>query len=165
MPRNMEIGLFPTLGFRFCHYIWILFRCIHISHQSLRRPNIGCAWNRGENGHTLHRHFFPVSLIPFTCFSICALPGRVLRWASSSWVSNGRSTTCNSFRSDIAVDFQCTDSLNRSLLGGPLAGSLLTKNQGSYSVVIIFSGTTLIAGSFLILCAKFAIDRRVLVKV
>ncbi|KAF8633772.1 hypothetical protein AX15_001278 [Amanita polypyramis BW_CC] len=52
-----------------------------------------------------------------------------------------------------------------SLLGGPLAGALLTKNHGSYNTVIIFSGTTLIAGSLLILCAKFAIDRRILVKV
>ncbi|KAF8727497.1 hypothetical protein AX14_007356 [Amanita brunnescens Koide BX004] len=52
-----------------------------------------------------------------------------------------------------------------SLLGGPLAGALLTQDHGSYDGVILLSGTTIVTGSFLILCSKFSIDRRILTKV
>ncbi|KAF8636191.1 hypothetical protein AX17_003679 [Amanita inopinata Kibby_2008] len=52
-----------------------------------------------------------------------------------------------------------------SLLSGPVAGWLLTRDHGSYSGAIIFSGITIIAGSFFIFCAKLAIDRRFYAKV
>ncbi|PFH53268.1 hypothetical protein AMATHDRAFT_137721 [Amanita thiersii Skay4041] len=52
-----------------------------------------------------------------------------------------------------------------SLIGGPVAGLLLVRSQGSYSGVIPFSGSTIMAGSVVILCAKLAINRRLLARV
>ncbi|KAF8802188.1 MFS general substrate transporter [Phlegmacium glaucopus] len=41
-----------------------------------------------------------------------------------------------------------------SLLGGPAAGALLARNHGSFIGLIVFSGSTIIVGSFFILASK-----------
>ena len=48
----------------------------------------------------------------------------------------------------------------RSLVGGPAAGALLVRDQGTYEGMILFSGATLIAGSFFILLSKLRIEPR-----
>ncbi|TEB24234.1 MFS general substrate transporter [Coprinellus micaceus] len=52
-----------------------------------------------------------------------------------------------------------------SLVGGPIAGALLTYGHGSYSGTILFSGITMMLGSIFILGAKLAIDRQFLARV
>lgn len=52
-----------------------------------------------------------------------------------------------------------------SLVGGPIAGALLTHEHGAYTGMIVFSGVTTMFGSLFILVAKLAIDRRILARV
>ncbi|KAF9523142.1 MFS general substrate transporter [Crepidotus variabilis] len=52
-----------------------------------------------------------------------------------------------------------------SLLGGPIAGALLSTHHGSYAAMAIFSGCASIIGSFILLASKLAIDRRLLARV
>ncbi|KAI3618204.1 monocarboxylate permease-like protein [Moniliophthora roreri] len=52
-----------------------------------------------------------------------------------------------------------------SLVGGPIAGALLSHAQGSFTPMIVFSGITVMAGSFFILGAKLAIDPKLLARV
>ncbi|KAJ7807453.1 MFS general substrate transporter [Mycena leptocephala] len=52
-----------------------------------------------------------------------------------------------------------------SLVGGPAAGALLEAGKGEYTGMILFAGLTVIAGSFLILAAKFKIDSRLFARV
>ncbi|KAJ3773655.1 major facilitator superfamily domain-containing protein [Lentinula raphanica] len=52
-----------------------------------------------------------------------------------------------------------------ALLGEPIAGKLLDLNHGSYNGMIIFAGTSMIAGSLLILGVKLLINRRMLARV
>ena len=62
----------------------------------------------------------------------------------------------------------CTDRLPfyfRSLLGGPTAGVLLLRMDGSYTGMIAFSGTTIIIGSVLIFFAKLQVDPRICARV
>jgi len=47
-----------------------------------------------------------------------------------------------------------------SLGGGPAAGALLKSNHGSFTGLIILSGTTITVGSFFMLCARFKIEPR-----
>lgn len=56
-------------------------------------------------------------------------------------------------------------SLSRSLVGGPVAGTLLVRDNGSYITMIICSGCTTMIGSFFILASKITIDKRVLARV
>ncbi|KAF8955854.1 MFS general substrate transporter [Flammula alnicola] len=52
-----------------------------------------------------------------------------------------------------------------SLLGGPAAGALLARDHGSFTTMIIFSGSTVMAGSLFILAAKLVVDIRILARV
>ncbi|KAJ7130716.1 major facilitator superfamily domain-containing protein [Mycena filopes] len=52
-----------------------------------------------------------------------------------------------------------------SLVGGPAAGALLEAGKGQYTGMILFAGSTVIAGSFLILAAKLKIDSRLFARV
>lgn len=52
-----------------------------------------------------------------------------------------------------------------SLLGSPAAGALLSRGHGSFDGLIIFSGSTIIAGSLLILVAKLLIEPRLFARV
>ncbi|KAF6759155.1 major facilitator superfamily domain-containing protein [Ephemerocybe angulata] len=52
-----------------------------------------------------------------------------------------------------------------SLVGGPIAGAMLTHERGSYRGMIVFSGATVMLGSLFILVDKFVLDRRVLARV
>ena len=53
---------------------------------------------------------------------------------------------------------------SRSLLGGPAAGALYARGHGSYNLMIIFCGSTMIFGSFFILAAKL-VQGRILTRV
>ena len=53
----------------------------------------------------------------------------------------------------------------RALVGGPIAGALLTVDHRKYTNMIVFSGTTVIVGSFFILGSKLMINSRVLARV
>ncbi|KAK7453405.1 hypothetical protein VKT23_011670 [Stygiomarasmius scandens] len=48
-----------------------------------------------------------------------------------------------------------------SLVGGPIAGALLSSEHGSYHGMILFSGITLVIGSFFIFAARLAVDPRI----
>ncbi|KAJ4494542.1 major facilitator superfamily domain-containing protein [Lentinula edodes] len=52
-----------------------------------------------------------------------------------------------------------------ALIGGPLAGLILGFNHGSYNGMVIFAGTTMIAGSLLIFGVKFLINPMLLARV
>jgi predicted MFS family arabinose efflux permease len=52
-----------------------------------------------------------------------------------------------------------------ALVGGPVAGFILTSNNGSYHGMILFAGITMVAGSLLIFGTKLLIDPRVLARV
>ncbi|RDB15271.1 Riboflavin transporter MCH5 [Hypsizygus marmoreus] len=52
-----------------------------------------------------------------------------------------------------------------SLVGGPAAGALLVRAHGSYTGMIAFSGSTVVAGSIFILLARFTIDSRIFARV
>jgi predicted MFS family arabinose efflux permease len=52
-----------------------------------------------------------------------------------------------------------------SLIGGPIGGAILNTNNGSYTGIISFSGTTVVTGSLFILWARFKVDSRLLVRV
>jgi len=50
-----------------------------------------------------------------------------------------------------------------ALIGGPIGGAMLAK--GSYNGMIAFSGTVMVAGSFLIFASKLMVDSRVLARI
>ncbi|KAF9465811.1 MFS general substrate transporter [Collybia nuda] len=52
-----------------------------------------------------------------------------------------------------------------SLVGGPTAGALLVRANGSYNGMILFSGITVVAGSIFILFSKLNIESRVFARV
>ncbi|KAJ3853408.1 major facilitator superfamily domain-containing protein [Lentinula lateritia] len=52
-----------------------------------------------------------------------------------------------------------------ALIGGPIAGLILGFNHGSYNGMAIFAGTTMVAGSLLILGVKFLINPMLLARV
>ncbi|KAJ6475589.1 MFS general substrate transporter [Mycena sanguinolenta] len=52
-----------------------------------------------------------------------------------------------------------------ALVGGPAAGALLEAGNGQYSGMILFTGLTVMTGSFLILAAKLTIDSRLFARV
>ncbi|TFK48836.1 MFS general substrate transporter [Heliocybe sulcata] len=52
-----------------------------------------------------------------------------------------------------------------SLFGGPAAGALLARANGSYTPMIILSGTLLIAGSLIIFFSRLKVNNRLLAKV
>ncbi|KZT22827.1 MFS general substrate transporter [Neolentinus lepideus HHB14362 ss-1] len=52
-----------------------------------------------------------------------------------------------------------------SLFGGPAAGALLARANGSYTPVIILSGSLLVAGSLIILCSRLKVNCRLCAKV
>jgi len=52
-----------------------------------------------------------------------------------------------------------------ALVGGPIAGLILASNHGSYNGMIMFTGTSIIAGSLLIFGAKLLINPRVFARV
>ncbi|EIW81585.1 MFS general substrate transporter [Coniophora puteana RWD-64-598 SS2] len=52
-----------------------------------------------------------------------------------------------------------------SLLGGPIAGTLIQRGHGSYEDMIAFAGAVIMVGSLFIFWAKLSIDRRVLATV
>ncbi|PCH40453.1 MFS general substrate transporter [Wolfiporia cocos MD-104 SS10] len=47
-----------------------------------------------------------------------------------------------------------------SMGGGPAAGALLGRDHGSYTGLIVLSGTTIVIGSILLLCARLKIDSK-----
>ncbi|TFK38946.1 major facilitator superfamily domain-containing protein [Crucibulum laeve] len=52
-----------------------------------------------------------------------------------------------------------------SLLGGPTAGALLSHNHGSFTAMIIFSGSTIVAGSIFIIGSRIVIDSKLMARV
>ncbi|KAF9063316.1 MFS general substrate transporter [Rhodocollybia butyracea] len=52
-----------------------------------------------------------------------------------------------------------------ALIGGPVAGLILAHNHGSYHGMIIFSGTTVVAGSLLFLGVKIRLNSNLLARV
>ncbi|KAI0671264.1 MFS general substrate transporter [Trametes maxima] len=52
-----------------------------------------------------------------------------------------------------------------ALAGGPAAGALLRAGNGSYTGMIVLCGVFNIAGSVFLLCARFRLDRRIMVRV
>ncbi|THU84947.1 MFS general substrate transporter [Dendrothele bispora CBS 962.96] len=52
-----------------------------------------------------------------------------------------------------------------SLVGGPIAGSLLNSEHGSYHGMILFSGITLIIGSLFLFIARLFVDNRIWARV
>ncbi|EIM79592.1 MFS general substrate transporter [Stereum hirsutum FP-91666 SS1] len=52
-----------------------------------------------------------------------------------------------------------------SLVGGPIAGAILTRQHGDFSGLIIYTGVALIIGGFLILAVKLMINRNFFAKV
>ncbi|KAJ3731272.1 major facilitator superfamily domain-containing protein [Lentinula guzmanii] len=52
-----------------------------------------------------------------------------------------------------------------ALIGGPIAGFILGFNHGSYNGMIIFAGTSMVAGSLLIFGVKFLINPHLLARV
>lgn len=55
--------------------------------------------------------------------------------------------------------------LHRALVGGPVAGALLSHHEGLYTNVAAFSGATTLLGSLFILASRLTIDSRILTKV
>lgn len=53
----------------------------------------------------------------------------------------------------------------RSLVGGPIAGAILQASNGSFAGMIVFSGSTVSAGSLVILLSRIAIERQILARV
>jgi hypothetical protein len=49
--------------------------------------------------------------------------------------------------------------------GGPIAGAILTRQQGSYDGLIAFAGTSLLAGAVAMGFTKVLINRNILAKV
>ncbi|TFK68820.1 MFS general substrate transporter [Pluteus cervinus] len=52
-----------------------------------------------------------------------------------------------------------------SLIGNPAAGALLSRQHGSFTGLVAFSGSTVIVGSLVILAARFAVDKRICTRV
>ncbi|KAF8148223.1 MFS general substrate transporter [Crassisporium funariophilum] len=52
-----------------------------------------------------------------------------------------------------------------ALLGGPAAGALLARDHGSFTAMIIFSGSTMVVGSLFILLSKLVMDKSILARV
>jgi hypothetical protein len=55
--------------------------------------------------------------------------------------------------------------ISRSLVGGPVAGVLLSKQHGSYEGMIVFAGVTLMVGSVFLASVKLMVSRDVTAKV
>jgi len=54
---------------------------------------------------------------------------------------------------------------SRSLIGGPIAGALLTHEHGSYAGTILFAGINVVVGSFFILACKLVLKRELFARV
>ena len=55
--------------------------------------------------------------------------------------------------------------VGRSLIGNPAAGALLKVCHGSYTGLIVLSGTSVITGSFFMLLSKLRIDPNIFARV
>jgi hypothetical protein len=53
----------------------------------------------------------------------------------------------------------------RSLVGGPIAGAILTHQHGSFDGLIIFAGVTMMIGGSVIALVKLQLNRNLLAKV